>query len=200
MTGSSRGFTLVEVLVAMSVFALVALIAAGVASAALETRNTLDATDGRLRQVQLARALLKADIGQVVWRPTRNAFGGVGQSGFVGGSVGEREPLLAFVRGGWTNPAGAEARASLQYVEYALEGDALVRRTRAYLDPTPTTPIESVVILRAVSDVSVSFLTGGTWKPQWRVGQASGLALPDAVALDMTIEGLGELHQVFATP
>jgi general secretion pathway protein J len=199
MSANARGFTLIEVLVAMAVFALVALMASGLASSALSARGELDAADERLRRLQTARALIKADIGQIVWRPARDAFGGAGRGGFVGGIMNDGEPLLAFVRGGWTN-TGAEARPSLQYVEYAVVGDALVRRTRAALDPTPNTPVEEMSLLQPVSGVEVSFLTGETWQPRWRVGQVQGAALPDAVALDLTLQGLGPVRQVFATP
>jgi len=199
MTPAARGFTLIEVLVAMAVFALVALMTAGLASSALSARSELDVADERLRKLQTARALMKADIGQIVWRPARDAFGGSGRSGFIGGATGDTEPLLAFVRGGWTN-TGGEARPSLQYVEYAVVGEALVRRTRAALDPTPNTPTEELTLLAPVIDAGVSFLTGETWQPLWRAGQASNAVLPDAVALELTLEGLGEVRQVFATP
>jgi len=194
-----RGFTLVEMLVAMTVFSLVALITAGIASAALEMRSDMDVKDAELRQLQMARGLIKADLAQLVWRPTRDAFGAPGRAGFTGGPMSEHDPLVGFVRGGWINPDSADSRSSLQYVEYVFQDNTLIRRTRPYLDPTVDTPVIAMPLLRHVRAASVSFLLGDKWQPQWRIGPGVA-ALPDAVAIEMTIDGLGSVRQLFAVP
>jgi len=200
MMQRQRGFTLVEILVAMAVFSLVALMTAGIASAALNLRSDLDVKDSDLRQLQMARGLMKADVAQLVWRPTRDTFGAPGRSGFNGGQISEDDPLVSFVRGGWVNPESADARSSLQYVEYLFEDNALIRRTRAYLDPTSETPVISMPLLRNVKTATVSFLLGDKWQPQWRVAPGASTTLPDAIAIEVTIEGVGAVRQVFAVP
>ncbi|HMP61733.1 MAG TPA: type II secretion system minor pseudopilin GspJ, partial [Phenylobacterium sp.] len=120
-----KGFTLVEMMVALLVFALLS--AAGVAALgfAADNREVVGRRMEALARLQSARALIKSDLEQAADRRTR-AEGGVSTAALTGGAVAGA-PLLGFVRRGWDNPDAAP-RPSLQYVEYRLVGDRLERR------------------------------------------------------------------------
>jgi general secretion pathway protein J len=197
MTPHTRGFTLIEVLVAMSVFAIMALAATGIASAALDRRADLDMVDNRLKQVQVSHALIKADLDQIVLRSTRDAFGTTTSSALGGENQEQGRPLLSFVRGGWVNPNGLEQRPSLQYVAYVLEEGALLRKSRAYLDPTPDTPMTVTAMVDGVTAARVVFLAGEQWLDRKQVPFNSAAPLPQALALDLSVSGLGDLRFAF---
>jgi general secretion pathway protein J len=108
--------------------------------------------------------------------------------------------MLTFVRGGWVNPAGAEARSSLQYVEYALEDCNLVRRSRPYLDPTPDTPTTTAVLATDVDDVAAFVLLGGEWQPAARMAASATTSLPAAIAIEFKSAELGYIRQAFQLP
>ena len=192
---NTRGFTLVEMLMALLAFALLSSAAMALLDLTLRNKESFDRASAALQDLQVTRALMKADFAQATARPVRGAFGGAAASSFSAGSDGT--VILALVRRGWENPGGNEARSSLQYVEYVFEGGALVRRARPYLDAAPTTPPQSRKLL-AVSEAKLMFLAAGKWQPQWRpVLEDSDL--PDAVAITLNIEGLGEIRQAFLT-
>lgn len=200
MKTASAGFTLVEMLVALFVFSLLAGAGAGLIGFSLNSKDALGAASNEIQNIQVARATMKADLGQIALRPVRDAYGGRGPFAFEGGRPLTQVPLLAFVRGGRENPMGSEVRSSLQYVEYTLEGGVLVRRARAHLDATPDTPIHSRPLLDDIEEISVSFFSGGVWSDRWRAQRTGGVVLPDAIALDAEITGLGRVRQVFLTP
>jgi len=200
MKSKSAGFTLVEMLVALLAFSLLAAAATALIGASLRNQDTLAAASRDIQDLQLARSKMKADFAQIVLRPVRDAYGGRNQFAFVGGSPAQKGPVLAFVRGGWINPMGAETRSSLQYVEYEVEKNTLIRRTRARLDSTSDTPVQSMSLLKGVETLSVSFLSGGVWSDQWRSQREGNTLLPDAVAVDAEVAGLGRVRQVFLAP
>lgn len=200
MTDHARGFTLIEALVAMAVFAILALAATSIASAALERRADLDAVDDRLKQVQLSHALIKADLDQMVLRPTRDAYGATTPSALGGANQDQGRPLLSFVRGGWVNPGGLESRPSVQYVAYVLEDRTLVRKSRAYLDPTPDTPTASTTLFNNVSEAQVLFLSGDQWLDRKQVPLSPRTPVPPALAFDISVDGLGDLRLAFTVP
>ncbi|MHB1207110.1 MAG: type II secretion system minor pseudopilin GspJ [Rhodospirillaceae bacterium] len=189
----TRGFTLVEMLVALLGFGLLSAAAAGILNLTLRDRAALAQNTETITEIQLARAVIRADLSQVVQRPVRDAFGAATATGLTGGEAGR--PLLAFVRRGWDNP-GREARSSLQYVEYVRDGASLVRRSRPYLDPTPETPVITASLLSNLREVSVNFLAHGQWADHW-VATGDAPSLPDAVQVTATLSTLGELRQSF---
>ena len=189
----TRGFTLVEMLVALLGFGLLAAAATGILNLTLRDRAALAQNTETITEIQLARAIIRADLSQVVQRPVRDAFGATAATGLTGGEAGK--PLLAFVRRGWDNP-GREARSSLQYVEYVRDGAQLMRRSRPYLDPTPETPVTAAPLLTNLRAVSVNFLSHGQWAERWiATGETPGL--PDAVQVAATLNTLGDLRQSF---
>lgn len=197
------GVSLVEVLVALFVLGVLAAAGLSLLSMTLDSGEELEASSDRLKSLQVARATLKEDIGQLVARPARPAEGGRAPFIFFGGQDGPDDPILAFTRAGWDNPDGEEPRGDLQYVEYRIVDDALVRVVRLRPDASTQTPERERVLLTGINRFEVTFSPGGgVWQPAWRVGAGEDATadLPAAVAVDLDIDGVGGVRQLFMTP
>lgn len=188
---AENGFTLVELLVALFIFALLA--AAGVSILAFSVRAQAAASE-RLDEIgALARvgAIMSADMAQVVPRVTRNREGDP-LPAFDGVAVQNGEPFLSFVRTGWTNADGA-ARASLQRVEYRFVDGRLERVPFAMLDGAE--PITQSVLLDDVEQVSVRYRLDVNWMEDWQPTRDE--ALPRAIELVVRRRGGAEYRQLF---
>src|SRR5690606_20895786 len=140
----ARGFTLVEVLVALSVFALLAAGGVAVMGWASASQGATQARMARVGELQRARAMLQADLSQAAPRRTRNAAGIGAVQAFTGSAEPASGLLFALTRRGWENPEGAP-RASLQYVEYRLQDGRLERSARPMLDGAGLDRPQSVI-------------------------------------------------------
>lgn len=189
------GFTLVEVLVALSIFALLAAAAVGMMAWSADQQGAVRTRMARVGELQRAHALLKADLSQAALRRTRRSDGGVELSAFVAAPPGDgAQPLLGFVRRGWSNPDAAP-RASLQYVEYRVVDGRLERSARPLLDGAP--PGTPQVLLEDVESVRTHFHTWRQWSDGWGGGVTE---LPQAVMLELQLRDLGRVRQVFLLP
>ncbi len=165
-----QGFTLVEVMVALMIFGMIA--AAGVAILSFSIRAQA-ATGERLDEgAALARTLsvLSADLAQATSRPTRDE-GGILRPAFLGEAT-----TLLLVRGGWTN-IDAAPRAGEQKVAWSTDGRTLFRTGFPRLDgaqPQPPTPM-----LADVQAIVMRYRYAGAWTDRW--DGSAGVALPQAV-------------------
>ena len=188
-----RGFTLVEMLVALVVFGLLSAATVGVLVHAADNREVVGARMDRLGEFQRARALIKADLGQAAPRRVRRGDGSAARTAFTGQRPGDA-PLWGFVRRGWSNPDGA-ARASLQYVEYRIAGRQLERTAHAALDgaraPAPQ------VVLTGVDATAIGYRYRGQWNDGWPGGADE---IPEAIRLTLDVDGLGTIEQLFLLP
>lgn len=187
------GFTLVEMLVALAVFGLLATAGVAVTGYALRAQTAVEDRADRLAEFQRLRGLIKADLAQAAVRRTRGADGRPARQAFFGSAGGR--PLMALTRRGWDNPDGAP-RASVQYVEYSLDDGRLERRARAALDGAPLGPAQ--VLARGVTAARIAFLWRGQWIEAWEAAPPE--ATPEAVRLELELDGLGPVTQLFLAP
>ena len=176
-----KGFTLVEMMVALLIFGILAAAGVMVMRSSIDSQMAVRTRVDGIGAFQRLRATMKADIGQAADRRTRAADGST-QPAFVGG-VRSGRPLLALVRRGWENP-DRQPRPSLQYVEYRVTDGRLERQVRTGLDGGVLRAPQ--VLAEGVQAASIAFYGREAWRPEWDGTER----MPEAVRL-------GFLRKVF---
>ena len=198
MIRRAQGFSLLELLVAVAVFALLAAAGVGVLAYAADNQQMLSSRMDRLAEFQRAHALLQADLAQAAIRRVRGRDGSPARSAFVGSHVrgGADHPgtLFALVRRGWSNPDAAP-RASMQYVEYRLVEGRLERSVRQALDGAA--PGEPQVLLAGITSLGIEYRVQDQWNDGWPGGAA---VLPQALRLQLDVDGIGGMQWWFLLP
>lgn len=182
------GFTLVEMLIALSIFGM--LTAAGVTllSVTARTQQTSDRLLGQLGEMRRVGALLNADLAQAMPRLHRDAEGRP-QRAFAGGG-GDAPMLLVFVRGGWDGGEGP----TLQRVGYRLRDGRLERLGYAHVDGAPAAV--AVPLLDGVTALRLRYRDDeGEWRERW--DSSDPILMPTAVELVTTTAAHGTVRQLF---
>jgi len=185
------GFTLVEALVALMLFALIAAAGAAVLSVSIDNRFAVRAASDRIAALQRTRSLLRADLGQAVARRTRDRDGEPHPLA-LSGAARPGDAVLTVTRAGWSNPRDA-GRPSLQRVEYRLIDGRLERRVSPFLDGSRPGPPQQLI--SGVTDLTVTFIQSGRETPVPVPGPDGDP--PDAVRLSLTLQGYGPMSQLF---
>lgn len=203
MNAASRGFTLLELLVALAVFAILATAAYGGLRSVLFTRAAVEAQSQRLAAVQLAFHRLGQDLEQVTRRGIRDEYGEP-QAALLGGTLAG-EPLL-LTRAGWANPLG-QPRASLQRVAYQLRDGQLWRLYWPVLDRGGLVEPREMRVLDQVREFRIRFLDQNeSWRNDWPPPAGEGSSpqnpdpLPRAVEISLTLEDWGEITRLLLLP
>ncbi|MDO8704126.1 MAG: type II secretion system minor pseudopilin GspJ [Sulfuricaulis sp.] len=197
----ARGFTLLELLVAIGIFALISAIAFGTLTKLLETRDHLDEARIFWRSLSLTFLRIEDDLSQTRNRKIRDVGGQNNLDALMvstSNTPGLNQYPLEFTRGG-APIIGDSARSDLQRVAYRLKGDVLQRLVWQVLDRAPglkAEPLEMTLINKDVEDFNAQLnepastsLPGATPPPP--SGQ------PRAIEVRITIKGKGEFKRVF---
>lgn len=159
-----HGFTLLELLVAVTIFSVLSAMAYGGLRNVIDNSQRTDLSMQRLQEVQLAVLKISRDFSQLAQRRIRDEYGN-NQDYLVSGDGGDI--FIEFSRNGRRNPAELQ-RSHLQRVAYKLEENQLYRLDWPHLDrPQEMQPYESV-LLSDVESVSIRFLDrNNEWHDQW---------------------------------
>ena len=197
--GSAGGFTLLELLVALSIFALISAMAYGGLQSVMTQQQETGARSQRLADLQKAYRIMQRDLEQIASREIRNEFGDtvaalVGGSGFDG---------VEFSRVGHPNPAGF-LRSEIQRVAYVPDQDTLLRRTWRVLDRAQDTEPDEQMLVEGMSRFSMRFLDpANEWQERWPPAIGLGeqaVGLPVAVEVQLELDEVGILTWLFRLP
>ena len=194
----ARGFTLLELLVAVALLALIAAMAYGGLGSVMTSRGAVEAHLEALGALQTAMGMLERDLAMAAPRAVRDGLGGW-EPALVSRPLRQRR--LSLTRGG-RPPPPALRRSALERVDYGIEGGILVRSSWRQLDRTPgDTPLR-VELLEGVEGLALRFLDDqGQWQADWPPGdeeRARGTRLPAAVELRLDHARWGGLRLVVA--
>lgn len=193
----ASGFTLLEMMLAMAIFALLGVATAAVLSNILNISETSETHHLRLKQVQRAMSMMERDFSQLVMRPVRGAGSEPSESNyqFGDGWLDSDADGISFFRLGWLNPRGQLPRGSLQQVGYRIQQNELQRLHHIYPDPVVDTDPEELMLLDRVLDFKLAFYVDGKWQTK-----LEGSPLARAVSVKLELEDFGEIERRFLLP
>ena len=167
MRARSGGFTLLELLVALFIAAVIFSMGYAAINQALKSHDTLKEKQAQLLGLQTAIRVLEQDFLQAAPRPVRQAVGDEPAQGALVGSPPGAQPIVALTRDGWSNPSGLQ-RPGLQRVAYYFENGTLRREYWTVLDPTQNSTAIRRDLLTHLKSVSLRFMdVNRAWQPQW---------------------------------
>ncbi|QBR84130.1 type II secretion system protein GspJ [Legionella israelensis] len=193
------GFTLLEVLIALAVFAILATITSTALYDAFNTREKLNKQADRLNQLQLAMSLIENDSKQITERPIRSNEMRLFPV-FLG-----TERYVEFTRDGIANPIGQEKRSTLKRIALICQGNQLLRRSWAVLDPVNHNIYEDKILLDNVNKCQLKYLNQNLqvlseWREKAVNQNQKKEPLPKAIQLNLNLNDWGEASLLFIIP
>lgn len=155
---AEHGFTLVEMLVALLIFGMIAAAGVGLLRFSVDAQAATKARLDMMASERRVEALIASDAAQAVPRLSRNEAGDAVQA-FDGGPGG-----FALIRAG-VDPLEDATRPSLQKVAYAVEGGRLTRQTWPMLDGARPNP--PATLIDRVAAVTLRYRSKDGWRDVW---------------------------------
>ena len=177
-SNKTLGFTLVEILVALLVFAVVGLLSTRLLSQSIDNQNNLQDRGQRLAEIHRAMRVLQRDIVQLSRRKIRDA-----QGEELPALIVSDQGAIEFSRVGWRNPL-RQPRSEVQRVDYRWQDEKIIRGYWLTLDrsydaePAYQTLLENV---EAIEFFAVDQL--GNEHKQWPLDPEANVVTEEGEAL-----------------
>ncbi len=193
------GFSLIEVLVAMAIMAVISVGALSILNKATESKSNIKNNGDRLNNVQRAFLFLSNDIQQITTRIVRDEFGDPVAS--LSSDTQSSSPYIRLTRLGRRNPAQLP-RSNLEHLIYTVEDKTLIRTSYSFSDGMSADLALKRPILENVENMSIEFFDGEQWHEYWPLvegneEQATQL-LPVGVKLKLELTDYGVIERLYA--
>jgi general secretion pathway protein J len=199
MSRSSRGFTLVELLVALAIFAILSGFAYRSLNGMLQSREALQAESRKWRDVAVFMGRIERDLSAVL---ARRALGTGGTPLAPLSSVTEGTSSaegLALTRSG--SPIHENALAAPQRVAYRLREGHIERLAWAGVDAAPRDEPSAVAVLANVATLSLRYLdAAGEWRTTWGLPGTAEASPPTAVEVTVRLASGETLVRIVDLP
>lgn len=211
-TAKHQGFTLLEVLLAIGITALIGLGSWQILNGALRANESTQARLAELNAVQKTMLIITRDFRQIIPRSIRDGFGDY-QPAL---STKQEFYAIEFSRNGWRNPLD-DVRSNIQRVAYELNETTLIRHYWDVLDRSQDSKPVSKKLLEGVNSISFRYLNkSGGWSDEWPVSSSSSTtagsavgstdprstdnSLPKAVEITLDITSFGKVKRLYELP
>ncbi|WP_293747361.1 type II secretion system minor pseudopilin GspJ [uncultured Paraglaciecola sp.] len=195
-----RGFTLIEILVAMAIFSIIGLASTGVLNSVINSDQLSSERFAKLEELQRAMLTIERDILQIVPRALRVNGEAIGLVISGGEDVLNSDADgLGFVRTGWHNPQMLLPRSTLQAIGYRVQEQQLQRLYGNYVDNVIGYEPKVKILLSDIEDFRVSFLTEVEQledPEEWEENYANA-NLPIAISITLVSKTFGEIRREF---
>jgi general secretion pathway protein J len=191
----NRGFTLLEILIALFIFTLISLILAGALRGVINSLTGTENKAERLRKLQIALLVMSRDIEETVNRPIIN-HEGKKDPAFVGTEHG-----FTFTHTGVANAMSTSAHSTLERAGYAWSDNKLYKITWAVLDQAPKSQPSSRILLSNVLEAHFEYADQkGRFYKEWPLNGEGSDPLPRGIRLYLTIAGWGTMTALYLIP
>ena len=164
MHRQQQGFTLLELLIASIIFAVMAVMAYGGLANVMDNSEASKKALLRLKQIQQTVSILNRDFSQIIQRSIRDEYGN--PQPFLT-TQNDTDNIVELTRGGRNSPP-VLLRSSLVRVAYRFDDDKLVRLQWPQLDRSPNMEAKKSVLIEDAEKVSIRFLDqNNEWQQQW---------------------------------
>lgn len=203
-----RGFTLLEVLLAIGITAMIGLGSWQILNSAIRASESTQSRLAELNTLQKAMLIISRDLRQVIGRSIRDEYGD-----YLPAMTTKNEFfVLEFTRTGWRNPMD-DKRSNIQRVAYEFVDNKLVRHYWDVLDRAQDSKSISKELLTEVQSISIRFMNeSGGWLDEWpssansNSGTSSSAGidprlkdnlLPKGIEINFELEKFGKVKRLF---
>lgn len=191
---SQCGFTLIEMVIAVSIFALMSAMAYSGLNHTIKIGSQVSEANQRLSELQFGLAYFARDWMQVSPRKIRNQYGDEENN------IVLEDNSITFTRSGWTNLLQTK-RSELQRVQYLLIDNNLVRRHWRSLDQGIAEQPLATILIHDVESLAINFINPSELEiPDWPDESGRDGDDPIALIIDIELARMGQIRRILEIP
>ena len=173
------GFTLIEVLIAIIIMTVIAVISTNILQSSLSSREFTNQSLERIKKINLASNLVRRDFRQSVNVPMKDLYGQPLKATFLSPEGSKRIIFTVLVN------RYSEETSGVRRVEYLFNENSFIRRQYFAGNPYSSSDYSESVLFKDIDDVKISFSDGIKWVNSWPLDELTQRSIPRLIQIQL---------------
>ena len=173
------GFTLIEVLIAIIIMTVIAVISTNILQSSLSSREFTNQSLERIKKINLASNLVRRDFRQSVNVPMKDLYGQPLKATFLSPEGSKRIIFTVLVN------RYSEETSGVRRVEYLFNENSFIRRQYFAGNPYSSSDYSESVLFEDIDDVKISFSDGIKWVNSWPLDELTQRSIPRLIQIQL---------------
>jgi len=173
------GFTLIEVLIAIIIMTVIAVISTNILQSSLSSREFTNQSLERIKKINLASNLVRRDFRQSVNVPMKDLYGQPLKATFLSPEGSKRIIFTVLVN------RYSEETSGVRRVEYLFNDNSFIRRQYFAGNPYSSSDYSESVLFKDIDDVKISFSDGIKWVNSWPLDELTQRSIPRLIQIQL---------------
>lgn len=173
------GFTLIEVLIAIIIMTVIAVISTNILQSSLSSREFTNQSLERIKKINLASNLVRRDFRQSVNVPMKDLYGQPLKATFLSPEGSKRIIFTVLVN------RYSEETSGVRRVEYLFNENSFIRRQYFAGNPYSSSDYSESVLFKDIDDVKISFSDGSKWVNSWPLDELTQRSIPRLIQIKL---------------
>ena len=173
------GFTLIEVLIAIIIMTVIAVISTNILQSSLSSREFTNQSLERIKKINLASNLVRRDFRQSVNVPMKDLYGQPLKATFLSPEGSKRFIFTVLVN------RYSEETSGVRRVEYLFNENSFIRRQYFAGNPYSSGDYSESVLFKDIDDVKISFSEGIKWGNSWPLDELTQRSIPRLIQIQL---------------
>ena len=173
------GFTLIEVLIAIIIMTVIAVISTNILQSSLSSREFTNQSLEKIKKINLASNLVRRDFRQSVNVPMKDLYGQPLKATFLSPEGSKRIIFTVLVN------RYSEETSGVRRVEYLFNENSFIRRQYFAGNPYSSSDYSESVLFKDIDDVKISFSDGIRWVNSWPLDELTQRSIPRLIQIQL---------------
>ena len=173
------GFTLIEVLIAIIIMTVIAVISTNILQSSLSSREFTNQSLEKIKKINLASNLVRRDFRQSVNVPMKDLYGQPLKATFLSPEGSKRIIFTVLVN------RYSEETSGVRRVEYLFNENSFIRRQYFAGNPYSSSDYSESVLFKDIDDVKISFSDGSKWVNSWPLDELTQRSIPRLIQIKL---------------
>lgn len=177
---NNKGFTIIEVLVSLVIFSMIALVSSNILKSSLETEQKTSLHLDSIKELNLASTIIRRDLRQIVNISSKDFYGVDMYGTFISPMNSQSLMFNSNIK------SLSDEISPIKRIQYEFDGNKLIRKQFFSSNPYDPDDFTNLDLIKDIDNLEFTFLYENSWHESWPISLIASKKIPTLIKIEFS--------------